>query len=94
MIHKSLLVLVFGTVLLGCRAEVIDWCVDNPGECPDCTIDDECVFGGNSCQEVVYCGHVDAEISVSMEGCSSELAYSWPDDDQCRCNAGVCASAD
>lgn len=80
-------------LLLACRvATVVDWCVDNPGECDTCEADADCQYGGNPCTETVYCAHASASIAVIQIGCDEALEYAWPEPSTCACRAGVCQS--
>lgn len=71
-------------------AQVVDYCVEHPGECPPCSNGDDCVFMGNSCLSTVVCAHRETDLAFVQIGCSSAQEYSWPPDDQCRCVDTVC----
>jgi len=88
---RSALYLALVLLAAGCRvAEPVDLCLREPGRCPLCASDVECVFAGNPCQKHVYCIHRDTEFAVSQEGCSDALSYEWPDDGDCVCREEVC----
>jgi hypothetical protein len=73
-------------------AEVIDACAQNKDLCLPCKSDADCHFTGNPCLSTVHCAHKDALIAVAELGCSEEIEYSWPDDDECVCDT-TCRSA-
>jgi hypothetical protein len=75
------------------KADVVDLCVEDPEACPACAADTECVFGGNSCTDTVYCAHEDAEYAVISIGCSPAQERRWPDDAECACQQEVCSSS-
>lgn len=81
-------------VTASCVAEVSNYCVTSPEECPDCDDDSDCGFTGNPCTDFVYCAHRDAEVITVSIGCSAAQERSWPDDDECRCVLGVCRAED
>jgi hypothetical protein len=81
-------------LLTSCAAEVSNYCVSNPEECPECENDSDCVFTGNPCTDYVYCAHREVEVIVVSIGCSEAQERRWPDDDECRCIGGVCRAED
>jgi hypothetical protein len=76
------------------RAEIVDYCVENPGECAPCTADDQCSFTGNPCLDAVYCAREGTAIAVADLGCSAALERRWPEDEACVCAAQRCESAE
>lgn len=74
------------------RADVVDYCLENPGECAPCSADDECSFTGNPCLDTVYCAREGTPIAVAELGCSAALERRWPDDGACVCVDQICQS--
>lgn len=82
-------------LLGGCRrAEVVNHCLRENGECPPCASNADCGFSGNACTETVVCAHRDVSITVIEIGCSEQLEYSWPDPEECACTNSVCQYSD
>lgn len=80
-------------VLAACGREatlVTATCGDEP--CPSCATDAACIVLHNPCQEVAACGHVDAPIAVTMEGCDPFLEYATPPDERCVCEVDACVA--
>ncbi len=85
---RVLLPLLIGLTACGVRGEATlsDWdCVD--GDCPTCSDDADCVVSHNPCQANAICAHVDANVAVTLEGCSQALEYGTPPDSDCLCDA-------
>lgn len=60
--------------------------------CVPCTLDQECVFTGNPCEDIVLCAHAAAPVLTTSLGCSPAIEARWPPDDQCVCAAdGWCS---
>ena len=95
-LYRSAMVIAALALLAGCRgrAEVVNHCVDNPGECAPCASAADCVFTGNACTETVYCTQRGAGVAVIEIGCDEALEYSWPDAEECACVASVCRYAE
>lgn len=71
-------------------AEIDDYCVENPGECPPCESEDQCIVSGNACiDSPPDCRHKDAEVGYPSLGCNREH-YEMPPDSACDCVDSTC----
>jgi hypothetical protein len=80
-------------VLVGCgrEASLQEWDCPN-GACNACVDDSECRITHNPCQPTAYCGNVDDNVAVTLEGCSAALEYETPPADECICDASTCTA--
>ena len=67
-------------------------CIEDPGACPACTSDQDCVIQSNSCQAHAYCTHRDRNPPLNFPsiGCGSWSEYDVPPDSKCGCVESIC----
>jgi hypothetical protein len=82
--------LALGFLLVSCghKQELKSYCLEDPANCPSCSVDADCVIVSNPCHDSAMCSHKDAHLATTMEGCSFENEV--PDASECICKDAVC----
>ena len=75
-------------------ATPVDYCLEDPDNCPACAADADCSWSGNSCYDTVYCVSEGTELAHPMLGCSPALEHPWPEPEACACVDEVCRTVD
>jgi hypothetical protein len=67
-------------------------CLDNPGVCPTCTADSDCVIESQGCFPDAYCTHQqrNPRLNFPAIGCGSWSEYDVPPASRCGCIEAVC----